>query len=186
MPAVLGYCMGGLLALALALRRPELGHGGWRCWRPRGIFMPSAPRRRRLHGAFRRADRPILRGPMGEVPVDVLQSVLRGTRSAARRSANSRASPKSTPDSAAAQGFVATEDWLNDGVPLAPPVARECLGGWYGEDTPGRGQWRIAGKRGPALRRRNAGAGRRAGAGPHRAAGDGRGARPMSYRRPSG
>jgi polyhydroxyalkanoate synthase len=49
-------------------------------------------------------------------------------------------------DSAAALGFVALEDWLNDGVPLAIPVARECLGGWYGEDRPGRGRWRVAGK----------------------------------------
>src|SRR3546814_10267711 len=27
-----------------------------------------------------------------------------------------------------AEEFVALEDWLNDGVPLAAPVARECLG----------------------------------------------------------
>jgi polyhydroxyalkanoate synthase subunit PhaC len=49
-------------------------------------------------------------------------------------------------DSAAARGFVALEDWLNDGVPLPIPVARECLGGWYGEDLPGRGKWRVGGK----------------------------------------
>src|SRR5262249_37809739 len=42
--------------------------------------------------------------------------------------------------------FVALEDWLNDGVPLAAPVARDCLAGWYGRNSPGRGQWRIAGE----------------------------------------
>ena len=41
--------------------------------------------------------------------------------------------------------FVALEDWLADGVPLAAPVATECLGGWYGENTPGRGTWEVAG-----------------------------------------
>jgi len=46
---------------------------------------------------------------------------------------------------AAALDFVALEDWLNDGVPLAAPVARETLGGWYGANTPGRGAWRVAG-----------------------------------------
>ena len=37
------------------------------------------------------------------------------------------------------------EDWLADGVPLAAPVAREALGGWYGANTPARGNWRVAG-----------------------------------------
>jgi polyhydroxyalkanoate synthase len=31
-------------------------------------------------------------------------------------------------------------------VPLAAPVARECLGGWYAENAPARGLWRIAGR----------------------------------------
>jgi polyhydroxyalkanoate synthase len=37
------------------------------------------------------------------------------------------------------------EDWLADGVPLAAPVARETIGGWYGGNTPARGTWRVAG-----------------------------------------
>src|SRR3546814_20571111 len=44
-----------------------------------------------------------------------------------------------------AEEFVALEDWLNDGVPLAAPVARECLGRWYGDNATARGQWRLAG-----------------------------------------
>ena len=49
------------------------------------------------------------------------------------------------PEGERARLFVALEDWLNDGVPLAAPVARECLGGWYGDNTPASGDWRIAG-----------------------------------------
>ena len=49
------------------------------------------------------------------------------------------------PGSDAATRFVALEDWLNDGVPLAAPVAREALAEWYGANTPGRGAWRVAG-----------------------------------------
>jgi poly(3-hydroxyalkanoate) synthetase len=48
-------------------------------------------------------------------------------------------------NSARARLFVALEDWLNDGVPLAAPVARECLADWYGSNAPARGQWRVAG-----------------------------------------
>jgi polyhydroxyalkanoate synthase len=48
--------------------------------------------------------------------------------------------------SAEERDFVALEDWLNDGVPLALPTAQECLAGWYGENLPGTGRWRIAGR----------------------------------------
>ena len=48
--------------------------------------------------------------------------------------------------SEAAQDFVALEDWLNDGVPLAAPVARECLVGWYGANAPAAGTWQVAGE----------------------------------------
>ena len=41
---------------------------------------------------------------------------------------------------------MALEDWLNDGVALAAPVARECLAGWYGANAPARGDWRVAGE----------------------------------------
>jgi poly(3-hydroxyalkanoate) synthetase len=46
---------------------------------------------------------------------------------------------------ARARRFVAIEDWLNDGVPLVAPVAREVLAEWYGRNTPAEGAWRVAG-----------------------------------------
>ena len=39
-----------------------------------------------------------------------------------------------------------SEDWLNDGVALALPSALGCLREWYGEDLPGRGEWRVGGQ----------------------------------------
>jgi len=50
------------------------------------------------------------------------------------------------PEGPDAQSFVALEDWLNDGVPLAASVARTCLLDWYGDNTPATGDWRIAGQ----------------------------------------
>ena len=143
-PIVLGYCMGGLLALALAARRPELVATlallatPWRFHAERG-------EQAKLLGTLAE---PIARSyaPLGEVPVDVLQSLFASQDPllALRKFSRFAEMPQ---DSAQAQGFVALEDWLNDGVPLAIPVARECLGGWYGEDRPGRGLWRVGGKR---------------------------------------
>jgi polyhydroxyalkanoate synthase len=50
-------------------------------------------------------------------------------------------------NSDAARDFVLLEDWLNDGAPLPALVARDCLVGWYGENAPGRGTWRVARRR---------------------------------------
>jgi polyhydroxyalkanoate synthase len=150
-PVVLGYCMGGLLALALAARRPELASAlallatPWR-------FHAERAEQARLLGVLAE---PIARSyaALGEVPVDVLQALFAAQDPLLVLRKFSRFAAMAQ-DSAAALGFVALEDWLNDGVPLAIPVARECLGGWYGEDRPGRGQWRIAGK---AIRPRDIG-----------------------------
>ncbi|HEX4194158.1 MAG TPA: alpha/beta fold hydrolase, partial [Stellaceae bacterium] len=142
-PLVLGYCMGGLLALALAARRPELVAAlallatPWR-------FHAERAEQARLLGVLAE---PIAKSyaALGEVPVDVLQTLFAAQDPLLTLRKFSRFA-EMDPDSASAHGFVALEDWLNDGVPLSIPVARECLGGWYGEDRPGRGRWQVGGK----------------------------------------
>jgi poly(3-hydroxyalkanoate) synthetase len=78
------------------------------------------------------------------LPVDLLQSLfaLLDPWSVADKY---RGFARLPPDSARARLFVALEDWLNDGVPLAADVARACLGEWYGKNATARGKWRIAG-----------------------------------------
>lgn len=41
--------------------------------------------------------------------------------------------------------MTALEDWLNDGLPLDGPVAREMLLDWYTANTPLKGEWLIGG-----------------------------------------
>ncbi|MCE2510378.1 MAG: alpha/beta fold hydrolase [Alphaproteobacteria bacterium] len=141
--AIAGYCMGGLLALALALRQrdcvPGLAllatpwdfHAGERGKREgqvaRTAFESFAP----------------LVDALGEMPVDVLQSFffLLNPFQSARKF---RTFASLDPNSERAQDFVALEDWINDGTALAGSVARECLLGWYGDNTPARGEWKIA------------------------------------------
>jgi polyhydroxyalkanoate synthase len=81
----------------------------------------------------------------GELPVDIIQGLFAGLdpQLVLRKFL---AFARLDPDSPQAAAFVALEDWLNDGVALSAPVARECLGGWYGENTPARGTWRVAGQ----------------------------------------
>ena len=141
--AVLGYCMGGLLALALAQRRPELVSSLVLLATP-WDFHAEAPGQARLLGELAVAMTQGFSG-LGEVPVDVLQMLFAALDPLL-------ALRKFTRFAAVAQGsseerdFVAVEDWLNDGVPLALPVAQECLGGWYGDNTPGQDHWQVSGQ----------------------------------------
>ncbi|HWL81302.1 MAG TPA: alpha/beta fold hydrolase [Roseomonas sp.] len=143
--ALLGYCMGGLLALGAALRRPE---------RLRGLALLATPwdfhagdageaGRAQALAALLPGLEPLMQAG-NALPVDVIQTLFAtldpwGIAAKFRAfAAMDRAGPR-------ARLFVALEDWLNDGIPLAAPVAREALGAWYGRNDPGQGRWRVAG-----------------------------------------
>jgi len=141
-PVLVGYCMGGTLAVAAAARRPEL---------LRGLALLAAPWD--FHAADPEQARTLARAlPLFEpalafnqtLPIDLLQ-VLFALLDPWGVGDKYRGFARLDQDGARARLFVALEDWLNDGVPLAAPVARECLAGCYGENSPARGTWRIAG-----------------------------------------
>ncbi len=141
--AVLGYCMGGLLALALALRRRRqvaclaLLATPW-------DFHAEREGQARLLALL--ADwLPYLCGAGGPVPVDVIQSLfLLLDPFIAPRKFDRFASLDH--ESQEARGFVALEDWINDGVPMPLPTMQTCLRSWYGGNEPARGLWRVAGR----------------------------------------
>mgnify|MGYP006423640995 CR=1 FL=1 len=140
---VLGYCMGGTLALALAQRRPRdvaalaLLAAPWDFHA--GQAAQAAVMARTCHLL-----EPVLQ-TLGELPTDHIQALFAGLdpQTAVRKFL---AFARMDPASPRAAAFVALEDWLNDGVPLAAPVARTCMGEWYGQNTPANGEWRIAGR----------------------------------------
>jgi polyhydroxyalkanoate synthase subunit PhaC len=141
--AVLGYCMGGLLAVALAQRRPDLVASLMLLATP-WDFHAERAEQARLVGQLAE---PLVASlaKLGVVPVDVLQMffLANDPLSAARKFVNLAAL---APGSEAERRFVALEDWVNDGMPLALDVAAETLGPWYGDNTPGEGRWRVAGR----------------------------------------
>ncbi|MFQ5958977.1 MAG: alpha/beta fold hydrolase [Alphaproteobacteria bacterium] len=140
--AVVGYCMGGLLALALALRRPREVRGLALLATPWDFHADNAAIGRLLAAAQAPLDAMLT--ALSAFPVDLLQTMF--TWSEPTLVADKfRAFARLDPESRHAEDFVALEDWLNDGVPLAGPVARECLVGWYGDNEPARGAWRVAG-----------------------------------------
>jgi len=85
---------------------------------------------------------PLLCDEHGTLPVDLIQSLffLLDPFIAERKFTHFAALD---PNSNEARAFVALEDWVNDGVPLAAAVARDCARSWYGDNAPARSQWRI-------------------------------------------
>lgn len=142
-PALVGYCMGGLLAVALAQRRASdlrslaLLATPW-------DFHAERPGQAAGLAAFAAGSEWLLTA-LGELPVDMIQTLFAGLDPVLAERKFVRFAALD-PKSEAAEDFVALEDWLNDGVPLAAPVARECLVGWYGGNTPATGGWIVAGE----------------------------------------
>lgn len=139
---VVGYCMGGLLALALAAHRPADVTGLGLLATPWNFHAERVAQAQALARAVE-ATAPLLEA-YGELPVDIIQSMFAALDPfmVSRKFIRFATAQQ---DSQAAEEFVALEDWLNDGVPLSGPVARECMGGWYGRNTPHQGLWEIAG-----------------------------------------
>ncbi len=142
--ALAGYCMGGLLALAAAQR---LQAGG----KISGLALLATP------WDFHAADPdaasrlgasvPALEALMqfnGTLPIDALNTLfaMLDPYGVGHKYRDFAGQDK---NQARARRFVAIEDWLADGVPLAAPVARETLSGWYGANKPALGQWLVAG-----------------------------------------
>jgi polyhydroxyalkanoate synthase len=141
--ALIGYCMGGLLTLPLALREPA---------KVSSLGLLATPWDFAADGGVQRgllmAHRAVLERTValfGMLPTEIIQALFAGLDPllAARKFVRFATLDQT---SAAARAFVALEDWLNDGVPLAGPVARECLFGWYDENRPGRGSFEVGGE----------------------------------------
>lgn len=139
---VIGYCMGGTLSVALAARRPESVSALVALATP-WDFHAGEPDRARTLAALMKPVMPMI-DQWGDLPLDAIQALFAGLQPLGTLRKFERFA-RLDPHSGAAKSFVALEDWLNDGVPLAAPVARECLIGWYGQNRPGKGDWRIAG-----------------------------------------
>lgn len=142
-PALLvGYCLGGTIAVAAALRR-----------RVAGLALIAAPWRFARYGDAARADiadhwqaaRPSCTA-LGLVPMEVLQAGF-WQLDPARTVAKFERFGRLDPDGEAARSFVALEDWANGGAPLTLAAGEQLFDRFYMGDRPGRGAWWIGGTR---------------------------------------
>jgi polyhydroxyalkanoate synthase len=138
---VAGYCLGGTMAMAAAARRQL-----------RGLALIAAPWTFRGYGdegqeqlvAQWLAAQPMCEA-LGLMPMEVLQAGFwrldpAGTVAKFERFGRLPAgSPK-------AQIFVALEDWVNEGHPIALAAARELFESFVERDEPGQGEWIVQGE----------------------------------------
>lgn len=144
--SLIGYCMGGALSVAVAVRRASeisrlaLIGAPW-------DFRHMTPMLGALASLGIQGDRAHLRrmidgvaGALGAVPVGALQAVFAQLDPglAARKFRRFAALDQTGPE---ARRFVLIEDWLNAGPPLSGPAAKEALIGWHLDNTPMRGAW---------------------------------------------
>jgi len=142
-PAIVGYCMGGNMALALAAQNPAAVSSLALLATPWNFHLDG-----NIDGHMIKMLGPALDALIahtGELPPDVLQALF-AILSPALTGAKFRQFTDFPAGGKLAQRFTMLEDWVNDGIPLTANVARDCLFGWYRDNTPFYGRWKINGE----------------------------------------
>ncbi|MBV8938952.1 MAG: alpha/beta fold hydrolase [Alphaproteobacteria bacterium] len=143
-PVLAGYCMGGILALALAALFPHQARGLALFATP-WDFHSADMRAPRLNPAALARARQWL-SEMDSLPAAQVQALFSLMDPWLFQEKFQRLSTL-TPGSAAFESFMALERWVNDGVPLAKRVAEDCLIRFGQENLLARGQWKVDGQR---------------------------------------
>lgn len=140
-PVLIGYCLGGTMALAAACVAPVAGLALIAApWTFDGFSDAALADMAGLWAAAKPAS-----GAMGLVPMEVLQSGF-WRLDPARTIAKYEAFAATEPGSPAAALFVAMEDWTNAGAPLPYAAGRQMFEDFIGGNITGAGGWQVAGR----------------------------------------
>ena len=140
-PALIGYCLGGTMAIAAANFAPT-----------ERVVTLAAPwnfaaypeqSRDSVQAMWRHAQNAAQ--ALGALPMEVLQAAF-WSLDPERTVAKFAKFAGLDPGGADARRFVQLEDWANEGEPLPCPAAAELIDNFFGADLPGSGRWTVAGK----------------------------------------
>lgn len=147
---LIGYCLGGNIALAAALeaqRKVEAGVATFTAIAAPWDFSAMGDAARRLVAQTYHDIKPVL-ARTGVMPASALQALfaqLDPTQIERKFVRFGDLNPKDPEDRAAMDHFIAIEDWSNSGPDLAQAVVEETFIGFYGANTPAKGRWQVAG-----------------------------------------
>ena len=139
--ALVGYCLGGTMAIAAANIEPL------EC-----VVTLAAPwnfarypesSKRALQDMWRHSE--AAAKSLGALPMEVLQAAfwsLDPERTVRKFAEFGRLDPAGDE----ARRFVELEEWANEGEPLPYPAAKELMEELFGNDLPGSGRWQVAGR----------------------------------------
>ena len=139
--ALIGYCLGGTMAIAAANLIPT--DAVVTLAAPWNFARYPDPSRAALAGMWANA-RAASRA-LGALPMEVLQAAfwsLDPERTVRKFADFGRLDP----DSPEARRFVALEDWANQGEALPYPAAVELIEDLFARDLPGSGKWAVGGR----------------------------------------
>jgi polyhydroxyalkanoate synthase len=134
--ALIGYCLGGTMAIAaanrMAVERLATIAAPWHF-----AAYPEASKQA-LQDMWRHSE-PAAK-QLGALPMEVLQAAfwsLDPDRTVRKFAEFGRLDPAG----AEARRFVELEEWANEGEPLPYPAAKELIEELFGQDLPGSGEW---------------------------------------------
>jgi polyhydroxyalkanoate synthase len=140
---LVGYCMGGTMAAALAQLMPDNTKSLSCLAAPWDFHAGDEQMPMKMQAVLTALD-PLMES-WGFLPVDLLQGFFISLQPFHLQEKFMRFA-REPENSEAARTFVLVEDWVNEGVPLPLHVARACLQGWYIENQTARGNWRVRGE----------------------------------------
>lgn len=144
---LIGYCLGGNIALAGALIRPDLVTSFCAIATPWDFSAMGASARNIVSATYQQL-RPIL-AKTGEMPADALQALfaqLDPTQIERKFVKFAALDPQDPGQRKKIDHFIAVEDWSNEGPPLASGVVEDCFVKFYGANDAYEGAWRVAGE----------------------------------------
>ncbi len=140
-PALVGYCLGGTMAIAAAAHAPVRRLATIAApWHFSGFPGPS----RRCLASLWAGAQPTV-AALGLLPMEMLQSAF-WSLDPQRTVSKFETFAEMQPGSPQALSFVTLEDWSNDGPPMGRAAAREMFEDFFARDLPGSGQWIVGGR----------------------------------------